>query len=39
MDDISGGKVRTTQYADGSTTYHFGGPCGSVSYDKFGNEC
>ena len=24
---------------DGRTTYHFGGPVGSVTYNKYGEEC
>lgn len=37
--DNTGGKVKVTRYSDGSSTYHFGGPCGSQDYDEFGNEC
>jgi hypothetical protein len=34
-----GGEVEVTTYSDGSSTVNFGGPCGSVEYDKFGREC
>jgi hypothetical protein len=34
-----GGKVEVTSYSDGSSTAHFGGPCGPVEYDQFGREC
>jgi hypothetical protein len=37
--NLAGSKVKTTQYSDGSTTYHFGGPVGDISYDEYGNEC
>ena len=26
-------------YQDGSTTVHWGGPCGFSHYDEFGEEC
>ena len=35
----NGETVRTTNYSDGSSTVHHGGPCGSVNYDEFGEEC
>ncbi len=34
----SGVRVKTRQYNNGSTTYYFGGPCGSVTYDRNGDE-
>lgn len=37
--DLVGNKVKTTRYSDGSTTYHFGGLGGDISYDEYGNEC
>lgn len=38
-DNGTGGKVKVTRYADGSSTVHWGGPCGPMHYDKFGEEC
>lgn len=38
-DDGTGGKVSETNYSDGSSTVHFGGPVGDVNYDQYGNEC
>lgn len=37
--DLSGNLVKVTRYSDGSSTVHWGGPCGSTSYDEYGNEC
>lgn len=37
--DGTGGMVSRTVFADGSTTYHFGGPVGNVCYDENGEEC
>lgn len=37
--DGTGGEVEVTRYADGSSTYHFGGPCGPMSFDENGEEC
>lgn len=30
--------TKTTYYKDGSSTVHWGGPCGSSSYDENGEE-
>lgn len=38
-DNNTGGKVEVTRYKDGSTTYHHGGPCGPMNYNKHGEEC
>lgn len=38
-DNGTGGKVRVTRYSDGTSTVHWGGPCGSVNYDENGEEC
>jgi hypothetical protein len=35
----TGGKVAVTRFKDGSSTVHWGGPCGPMSYDKNGEEC
>ena len=35
----TGGYNKITYYADGTTTVHWGGPCGSTSYDENGQEC
>lgn len=35
----SGSSVPVTNYSDGSSTVHFGGPCGPVDYDENGEEC
>lgn len=35
----SGSEVAVTRYEDGSSTVHWGGPCGSTSYDENGEEC
>lgn len=35
----AGDDISVTNYSDGSSTYHFGGPCGNVSYNEFGEEC
>jgi hypothetical protein len=37
--DNTGGKVAVTRYKDGSSKYHFGGPCGPMTFDKNGEEC
>ena len=37
--DNTGGKVEVTRYADGSSTYHFGGPCGPIHFDSNGEMC
>lgn len=37
--DNTGGKIKVTRYADGTSKYHFGGPCGSQCYDENGEEC
>lgn len=34
-----GEDLRTTVYSDGSSTVHWGGPCGSTQYDAYGEEC
>lgn len=36
---LTGVEIEVTRYSDGSSTHHFGGPCGSVNYDEFGEEC
>lgn len=36
---LSGSSVSVTRYADGTSTHHFGGPCGSANYDENGEEC
>lgn len=36
---VGGERIKTRQYKDGRTTYHFGGPVGSVTYNKYGEEC
>lgn len=38
-DTLNGERVRVTRYRDGSSTYHYGGPCGDVQYDSNGDEC
>ncbi len=38
INDQTGGKVKVTYYSDGSSTYHFGGPIGSVDFNKFGEQ-
>ena len=35
----SGSYIDVTYYSDGSSTHHFGGPCGSTDYDENGEEC
>lgn len=35
---ISGTEHEVTRYSDGSSTHHFGGPCGSSDYDENGEE-
>lgn len=35
----TGGEVQVTRYSDGSSTVHFGGPCGPQNYNEFGEEC
>lgn len=35
----SGEDVPVTRFSDGSFTVHWGGPCGSETYDEYGNEC
>jgi len=35
----AGTKVRVTNYSDGSTTYHHGGPAGDSCYNENGDEC
>lgn len=37
--DGTGGKVKVTNFSDGSSITHFGGPCGPVRTDRYGNEC
>ncbi len=39
VDDHTGGKTRVTRYRDGTSTFHYGGPCGKVNYDQYGEEC
>jgi len=39
VDDGTGGKVRRTDFTDGSSTTHGGGPCGDRHSDKWGREC
>ena len=36
---ITSEKHRVTYYKDGSSTHHWGGPCGPTNYDEFGEEC
>ena len=31
--------TKTIHYKDGSSTVHWGGPCGSTNYDQNGEEC
>ena len=35
----TGGKVRVKRFRDGSSSVHWGGPCGVAYYDEFGREC
>lgn len=35
----NGSDISVTRYRDGSSTVHWGGPCGSTNYDEFGEEC
>lgn len=35
----SGHKEKASHYPDGSTTYHGGGPAGSVRFNDIGDEC
>jgi len=35
----SGNEVEVTRFSDGSSKVHFGGPCGSQTYDEYGEEC
>lgn len=35
----SGSETEVTYYSDGSSTVHFGGPCGPSNYDENGEEC
>ena len=37
--DNAGGKVEVSRYSDGTSTVHWGGPCGSSNYDEYGREC
>lgn len=37
--DNTGGKIKVTQFKDGSCTYHHGGPVGDAHYDDLGEEC
>jgi len=39
VDDGTGGKVEVIYYSDGTSTVHWGGPCGDSHYDEFGEEC
>lgn len=39
FDDNTGGTVEKTNYPDGSSTVHWGGPAGDMHYDEFGEEC
>jgi hypothetical protein len=34
-----GSPVRVTNFKDGSSVTHFGGPVGDVRTDRFGEEC
>ena len=36
---FNGSDYETTDYSDGSSTVHHGGPCGSTNYDHLGREC
>lgn len=38
VDDNTGGKVRVTYHRDGSSTVHWGGPCGDQEFDRDGNS-
>ena len=38
-DNNTGGQVEVTRWRDGSSTVHHGGPCGPMSYNKYGEEC
>ena len=35
----TGVDIPTTEFADGTTQYDFGGMGGKVNYDEYGNEC
>jgi hypothetical protein len=35
----AGSKIKVDHYSDGSSAHHFGGPVGTVTYDKYGEEC
>jgi hypothetical protein len=35
----SGSEVDVTDWSDGSSTHHFGGPVGDVEFDENGEEC
>lgn len=35
----NGADIDVTYYKDGSSKVHWGGPCGSTSYDEYGEEC
>jgi hypothetical protein len=35
----SGSKVKVTRFSDGSSTVHWGGPCGDSQYNDLGEEC
>jgi hypothetical protein len=36
---FNGADYERTDYSDGSSTVHHGGPCGSTDYDHLGREC
>lgn len=36
--DGTGGEVEVTRRSDGSSTVHWGGPCGSTNYNEYGEE-
>lgn len=35
----TGGKIKVTRYADGTSRVHWGGPCGDTCYNEYGEEC
>lgn len=35
----TGGYNKITYYSDGTSTVHWGGPCGSTNYNEYGEEC